>query len=262
MPAAIILAAGRGRRLGDYTNEKPKCLLRVGDLTLLEHQLASLRLFGVSPVVVVAGYCADAVRERAGSRGTCLVNERHAETNSLYSLWLAREHARDGFVLLNADVLFDPEILERLLASPYPDALAVERRRRFDAEEMKVELDADRIRAVSKQLEPARAHAENVGVLKFSPSGARALLETAEALLAAGHEREFAPFAFNHLAPRHPLHAVAVDGLPWIEIDFVEDLLRARAEVWPAILARRSRARASALTPAVRAANPSMVPGN
>lgn len=258
MPVAIILAAGRGRRLGTHTDQRPKCLLRVGQRTLLEYQLDALRAHGIEPVVV-AGYCTEAVKACVDGVGTCLVNARHAETNSLYSLWLARDAARHGFVLLNADVLFDPEILARVLASPHPDALAVERRARFEPEEMKVELAGDRILAMSKQLEPARAHAENVGVLKFSPEGARVLFETIEQLVAAGAEREFAPYAFSAIAASHPLYAVPIDGLPWIEIDFVDDFERAREEILPAILARRALAETPKVSPPLPAANPSTV---
>ena len=147
---AIILAAGRGRRLGACTNDRPKCLLQVGKRTLIEHQLEALESCGLNRVFVVVGYNAAAVKAKLGSTVEYVTNARHAETNSLYSLWLAREQARQGFVLLNADVLFDPEVLHRLLDSPYPDALAVERRNHFGREEMKVSLAGDRILALSK----------------------------------------------------------------------------------------------------------------
>jgi len=199
------------------------------------------------------------VEAELNGRAQLLLNPRHAETNSLYSLWLAREFAAGGFVLLNADVLFDPEILLRVLRSPHPEALAVERRGQFSPEEMKVELAGDRILAMSKDLPAERAHAENLGVLKFSPEGARLLFDRIEELLAAGGEKQFCPYAFNAIAAHRPLHAVAVNGLPWIEIDFADDLLRAREEVLPAILARRAAAPA---VPAKALANPTPAMGN
>lgn len=283
MPVALILAAGRGGRLGSLTADRPKCLLRIGPCSLLEHQLAALRAQGVESVVVVAGYHAEAVAAELNGRAQLLLNPRHAETNSLYSLWLARQHARNGFLLLNSDVLFDPEILRRVLASPQPEALAVERRARFEAEEMKVELAGERIVAMSKELPGERAHAENVGVLKFSAEGARLLFDRMEELLAphpsasgiglastqgeerlgaglvAGAEKQFCPYAFNAIAAERPLHAVPVDGLPWIEVDFVEDLWRAREEILPAIEARRT---VPAEGHALAAANPSPTIGN
>ena len=259
MRTAILLAAGRGRRLGSLTQGRPKCLLRVGTRTLLEHQLSALQGAGIERVVAVLGYAAPAVEEALGGRPVIRVqNPRHRETNSLYSLWLARDYAGEGFVLLNADVLFDPEILGRLLASPHPDALAVERRPSFDPEDMKVELEGERVRALSKTLPAERAQAENLGVLKFSPAGSRALFACMEELLRQGAEGEMCPYAFDALAPRHPLYAVPVDGSPWIEIDFVDDLLRAREQVWPKILHRRTELAlpAPTLEPTARA-NPS-----
>lgn len=261
---AIILAAGRGRRLGSFTNERPKCLLHVGRRALIEHQLEALESCGIDRVFVVVGYNAAAVRTKLGSRVEYLTNPRHAETNSLYSLWLAREQTRQGFVLLNADVLFDAEILRRLLDSAYPDALAVELRNQFSPEEMKVCLSGDRILAMSKELDPPRAHAENVGVLKFSATGSQVLFARMEKLLAKGAEQQFCPYAFDAIASHHLLHAVSVDGLPWIEIDFVEDLVSAREEIWPAIQLRKARAAAqpSVLAPEVAAANPWTVSGH
>ncbi len=259
MPTAIILAAGRGGRLGDLTSERPKCLLRVGVRSLLDQQLEALQHQGLDSVVVVAGYRAQAVQAELNARAQLLLNPRHAETNSLYSLWLAREFAAAGFVLLNADVLFDSEILARVLRSSHPEAFAVERRRKFTAEEMKVELAGERILAMSKDLPAERAHAENVGVLKFSADGARLLFDRMEELLTAGAEKQFCPFAFNAIADDCPLHAVPIDGLPWIEIDFADDLLRAREETLPAILARRA---APAAVPAKALANPTPAIGN
>lgn len=256
VPPAIILAAGRGKRLGALTAREPKCFLTVGPRTLLDHQLDALARFQVAPVVVVIGYHGELVAARLDGRALFVENPRHDRTNSLYSLWLAREHARQGFVLLNADVLFDPEILRRVLDSPCPEAFAVERRSHFEAEEMKVELDADRILHFSKSLEAPRAHAENLGVLKFSAAGARVLFDKIEHLLAAGAEKQFCPYAFDAIAAELPLRAVAVEGLPWVEIDFLEDLRRAREEVWPAIEARRQPCARVDVAAAVAAENP------
>ena len=72
MPTAIILAAGRGYRLGALTEREPKCFLRVGPLTLLEHQLEALARFDVSPVVVVAGYRSEVVAARVNGHAHLL----------------------------------------------------------------------------------------------------------------------------------------------------------------------------------------------
>lgn len=261
---AIILAAGRGKRLADQTEVRPKCLLKIGGQSLVEHQLEYLRYFGHEEVHMVVGFNADLVEQHLGDTVHYIHNERHGETNSLYSLWLARDCARQGFLLFNGDVLFDCEVLRRLLHSPYPDALAVERRHRFDAEQMKIALEGDRVVKMSKTLPAEEAHAENLGIIKVSAAGAEVLFSRMEEILDNGGEKQFAPYAFNAIAPDYPLHAVPVDGLPWIEIDFVEDLIHARETVWPAIQQRKTSAPASgpAREPGLSPANPSSLPGD
>jgi choline kinase len=231
---AIILAAGVGSRLRPLTNDQPKCLLKVGGRTLIERQLSTLGAVGVTDVVVVVGYQAAAIREVLGSRVRWVDNARYKATNSLYSLWLAREHLLGGAVILNSDVLASVQLFERLLNAPATDAILVELGTSFEAEDMKVELRGDQVVDFGKELPAERAHAHNVGMAKFG-DGARRLIGCLDALVASGRENDWAPAAYKAFARERPLVAVPTDGLPWIEIDFVEDLRRARAEVEPAI---------------------------
>ena len=91
MSQAVILAAGRGTRLTAATGGGPKCLALVGGKPLIEHQLEILDDLGVERVCTVVGHRADDVRGWLADRCDFIVNEKYAETNSLYSLWLARE---------------------------------------------------------------------------------------------------------------------------------------------------------------------------
>jgi len=231
---AVILAAGAAKRLLPLTREIPKCMLRVGPCSIIEHQLAALESRGVGPVVVVTGHGGEQLRELLGDRVDCVHNSRYAETNSIYSLWMARELVGEGFVLLNGDVLLDARLLGRLLDSPHPDALLVDFRDDLsDPELMRVRVDGSRLVEISKQIPPDQAHGENVGVLKFGEAGARRLFAEADRLIGQGIVNRWAPYVYNVMAPDYPLHTVAVDGLPWVEIDFAEDLERARVEVLP-----------------------------
>lgn len=233
---AIILAAGVGSRLRPLTVDRPKCLLEVGGQTLIDHQVDRLRRYGVSDVVVVVGFCADRLRRHLGPHVRYVENERYERTNSLYSLWLARGELVSGALILNSDVLASSLLFERLLQSPAPDAILVERGDRFEPEDMKVTLNGPHVIDFGKDLPRERAHAHNVGVAKFS-GGASRLAACLEGLVAAGHENDWVPTAFREFAGHWPLVAVATDGLPWIEIDYVKDLSRARLEIGPAILA-------------------------
>lgn len=250
---AIILAAGRGGRLQGVIGERPKCLARIGDRTLLERQIEALHAAGLAQVTVVAGYGADQVRQACSPQVDFVHNPQYASTNSLYSLWLARDLLRDGFVVLNCDVLFHPQLLDDLLTARVDDALLVSARRDgagYGDEEMKVCIRRGLVRAIAKTLDDDAADAENIGIARFGPDGARALVEQMSDLVSRGELREWLPRAFAAVAALRPLHAVDSRGYPWIEIDFPEDYWRACGVVLPAIDA--DRLRAATITPAGR----------
>lgn len=235
---AVILAAGRGGRLQPAIGDRPKCLARVGSRTLLERQIDELQSAGITRITVIAGYQLDEVR-RTCPRGVEIVqNARYASTNSLYSLWLARDLLRDGFLVLNCDVLFHPQMLDDLLTARYDDALLVAARTDaapYGDEEMKVHIRRGLVRGIAKTLTDEDSDAENVGIARFGAAGAAALIEQMNGIVAHGNVREWLPRAFDALCRQRPLHAVDVRGFPWIEIDFPEDYWRACSEVLPAI---------------------------
>jgi choline kinase len=234
----IVLAAGRGARLNGTAGNLPKCLVRVGGMTLVERQINALRGAGIDDVAVVVGCEAERVRRSCG-RGVAFVeNTRFAQTNSLYSLWLARPLLLDGFVVMNCDVLLHPQLLDDLLTARHEDALLVAYQEDGVAlgdEEMKVATRRGRVVDISKTMAPAAADGENVGVVKFGAEGARLLSSILDARVAAGGLRDWAPRAFAEFATVRPLHAIGTRGYPWTEIDFPEDYQRALADILPAI---------------------------
>ncbi|MGI9012793.1 MAG: NTP transferase domain-containing protein [Phycisphaerales bacterium] len=231
---AIILAAGQGKRLWASNNGTAKCLTTVGDATLIEHQIRMLRSLGIQRVIVVIGHEGDAVREIAGPDCVFVENEDYAKTNSLYSLWLARNAVTGPFVLMNCDVLAHPEILTRIIEQ-YGAALAFDSRSGADPEEMKVDVRDGMLHAISKQMETEQTCGENVGILRFDAVDAQELFRQAEQILSKGQIMHWAPAAVGMLGRIRPVRCVDIAGLDWIEIDFPEDLDRARNIVWPVI---------------------------
>ena len=245
------MAAGKGARLNGTAGNLPKCLARVGNMTLVERQIAALRMSGLNDIVVVVGCEAERVRRSCGRGVQFVENTRFAQTNSLYSLWLARPLLLDGFVVMNCDVLLHPHLLDDLLTARYQDALLVayqdDDRLPLGDEEMKVRTRRGRVVDISKEMPADVADGENVGVVKFGAEGARLLTSILDERVAAGGLRDWAPRAFAEFARIRPLHAIGTRGYPWTEIDFPEDYQRAVSEILPAIEADR---RAS-LSPAV-----------
>jgi L-glutamine-phosphate cytidylyltransferase len=233
---ALILAAGRGSRLAEST---PKCLVRVGGRPLLQHQLDAARAAGADRITVVTGHGHELVRAAVGDRADIVRNVRYAETNSLYSFWLARLRVRGDVLVLNCDVLFPRRVLRELLRRG--SAVAFDSRSGDSAEHMKVSVDNGRLVEMSKGLEEDETDGENLGLLHLRGEVAQAAFEAADALLRSGRERDWLGSAINVVARRHRIACVDVAGSPWVEIDFPEDLEEAREEVWPAIVEATAR---------------------
>jgi choline kinase len=248
----VILAAGRGARLNGGNGEMPKCLVTLGGETLLSRNIRILRAAGIDEVVVVVGCAAETVR-RSCPDVTFVENAIFAQTNSMYSLWLARELLRDGFVVMNCDVLAHPQLVFDLLSARHEDALLLAYREPgtdYGDEEMKVRVRCGRVVDISKSMDPEAADGENLGIVKFGPGGAALLIEEMDKLVEAGEVKAWVPRAFQEFAERRPLHVVGTRGLPWTEIDFPEDYRRAVEVVLPEI--ERDLSSSPAVAPLLR----------
>ncbi len=233
----IILAAGAGRRLNTAV---PKCMVEVGGRSILHRQLEAFQAAGLSDHVLVLGFQADRVRDHlAGRPGrfTFVHNPRYAETNTLYSLYLARAHLSGGAVYANADVLFDRRLPPRLGEQSGVSCLAV-RTGPCGVEEVKVIAGSDgRIRRIGKDISPAEALGEFVGVARFEADIAAALADVlVECVERESRVNDFFETAVDRLCDRWPMHAIDVTDLPCCEIDFPADLEHARGQVAPRLL--------------------------
>ena len=132
----LILCAGMGTRLDPLTRTRPKCMVHVAGRPMMEYQLDSLRRAGVKDCVIVVGYMADSVRGHFGSyyRGVSISyveNTIYAETNNLYSLWLAKAELNDDILLLEGDLVFDDQLIRQLLQMDERNVAVVDRFRSY-----------------------------------------------------------------------------------------------------------------------------------
>ena len=233
---AVILGAGQGKRLLPLTESSPKCLLRVGGRTMLEWQMRALAACGVREVAVVTGFGADAVEAaaaeisaRVGLRARTRHNPFYAVADNAGSCFVARDLLRDGRrVLMNGDTLFEPAVLARALTASAPVSVTVDRKAAYDADDMKVELDGTRLRAIGKTLPPERTGAESIGLLVFQDGGG-ALFEAAleRVLRRPDGLRRWYLSAVDLLAAETEVGTVSIEGLTWCEVDVPSDLERA-----------------------------------
>ena len=236
---AVILAAGAGTRLTGSDVIRPKCLATFDSSTLIELQMRVLRAHGIDDIVVVVGYEAARVRQACGPQTRFVENTEYFDTNSLYSMLLARPLLRGGLVVMNCDVLFHPSLMGDLLTARHENALLVSYPvpgdPSFTAEEMKVRVRRGRVEDIRKDLPLEDVDGENVGIAKFSHDGAQRLMTLAEEIVRSGATKDWAPRAFGAFARERSLYAIGTRGLPWTEIDTPEDYRRASTVVFPAL---------------------------
>ncbi|MBR2882429.1 MAG: phosphocholine cytidylyltransferase family protein, partial [Prevotella sp.] len=185
----VILAAGMAKRLRPLTDERPKCLLKVGNRTLLERIAdAMTKDAGCSELVVVTGYRANMIREYLTEhypdvKITFLDNADYENNNNIYSLWMASKVVKGQDVLLmDSDILCDPEAVKRIGQQQEP-ALAVQRHE-LGEEEIKVIVDADgRITELNKTCNPADAIGESVGIEKMTADYMNALCDELDLMI-------------------------------------------------------------------------------
>ena len=231
---ALILAAGRGSRLGNKSHDIPKCLLEVGRCSIVEQQLEALAEAGVGPVGMVLGYCADEIKEVVGIRAEYMMNPRWRNTNSLYSFGLTREWVQGPLLILNSDIVFHPVVIERLLKAK-GDAFAYDSGSGRGLEHMKVNVENNHLVNMSKDMPASEVSGENVGILSLTGETVDALFQKAENLIDDGKENSWLGLAVCEIARERDIQAVDIASLPWGEIDFSYDLEKVRKEVWPAI---------------------------
>jgi choline kinase len=130
---AVILAAGRGSRLGEHSVSLPKPLTRINNIPIIFNLIDHLIACGFSEVVIVDGYLADKLEDHLNRRYTgkirltYITNEVYYKTNNLYSLWMAKDHLTQGFYLFEADIFVHRELLRQLVAGIHPDVAVVDR---------------------------------------------------------------------------------------------------------------------------------------
>jgi len=236
---AIILAAGCGSRLGDITNNLPKCLLPFGSQRLIDHQIKNIRQFQINEVVLVVGFQSVELRRYVQKYTditfTFIENPDYAATNTAFSLWLARREMNDDFIYMNADVLFHPEIIRRLSHTTYDNALAVVRKP-LSSEEVKVAVDGARITNIGKGLPVALSYGEFIGVAKFSHTISQSFTASLQDMISTQRGKNaYFEDALHHITQEHFLSCVDVTDLPCIEIDFPGDLVEARENKLPEI---------------------------
>lgn len=223
---AILLCAGRGSRLDPLTVDRPKCLVEVGGAAILDHQISALHACGIHEIVVVAGYRCDAIHDHVAGHPLersidVAYNPRWATSNSIGSVWTARAHLANPFILVNGDTIFSPALLGKALRAVECGVnLLIEQSAAMD-DDMRVGVSDGRIAEVGKGLDDASFR--SLGII-VSTGGERYLGALADVLDAPDGDQSYHHAVIDRLARDAEVHPVTVTGMHWQEIDQVGDI--------------------------------------
>ncbi len=232
----IILAAGMGRRLWPITKNQPKILVSLGDLTLLDHQMESIRKNKdkIEKIVFVLGYRAEMIERRLDYHRQwadieIVRFEDYEKYNNLLSLWQAKDYMKEDFMIINGDNVFHPLAIEKLLSSEKNACLVTVRRDRYVDSDMKVILDKGSIKAVSKKLDNSKADGISVGIMRFRAEAAKKFYEKlSEFASNPSFANEYYLRVVEAIAEDLPIYTEAIPNEYWTDIDDENDLINVR----------------------------------
>jgi choline kinase len=233
---AILLAAGRGRRLG---SAEPKCLISIDDRTLLERHLANMAEAGITALTLVVGFEKERIVAALGRLSPSfpveLIENPRFVHGSIVSLQVAGERLLAGAVWMDADVLYPAALLARLVTSKHESCVLLDGRSEESGEEMMVGVRAGRAVKIARRVgrgpeggPPWDFAGESVGFTKVGPEGGLAMKRILDEEVAAGRLDQEYEAAMERAFPVVPFGHERVDDCAWTEIDFEEDVVKAR----------------------------------
>ena len=238
---ALLLAAGTGSRLLPLTEESPKCLTLVSEISILERLVENLTLKGFKKLVVVTGHLSCSIENFLGTRYNDMAIEyvhspSYKTTNNIYSLWMVRKIMMEPFVLLESDLVFDHSLLNDMM---YPDRLAVAGIKDW-MNGTTVTINADlKVLGFKSDTHPIQNDIKykTVNIYSFSTAAWEKISQRLDEHIEDGKVNGYYETVFAELVDEEhlSLQAVSFDREAWYEIDTIGDLAEA-VKLFPKVI--------------------------
>ena len=234
---AIILAAGMGKRLGEYTHDNTKCMLEVNGVRLIDRALSSLHDAGVSRIILVVGYKGQNVKDYVGTeyKGTPVIyvdNPIYDKTNNIYSLYLASNYmGEEDTLLLESDLIYSPSVIKKILEDDFPNIALVDKYESWmDGTVVTIDDESHITRFIDKdhfKFDEIKDYYKTVNIYKFSKEfSSKYYVPFLAAYSTALGNNEYYEQVLRVILHLHdaPLKALPLSGELWYEIDDIQDL--------------------------------------
>lgn len=222
----IIMAAGIGSRLGKITNHQPKCLIQAGGETLISRIIRLLAKKNITNISVVTGYKAELIHKELGDSVQYFHNPFFTVTNSIASLWLARDEIKSDTLLMNADLFFEEELLDVVCKLKDPVTMLSDSTR-IETADYRFGFDGEYICRYGKQLTDEETDGEYVGVVRVNKDFSKLFKQRLENMIMQNHFNDWwEDVIYSHIAEGAKIHHKDIAGTFWTEVDCLEDYER------------------------------------
>lgn len=230
---AIIMAAGKGSRLGQLTENKPKSLLEIGGRSLLDINISMLHKYGIWDIIIVTGYQDKSIIEATkGISGiTIIYNPFYEFVNVIGSYYMGMNRLHDDFIYLHADTICDESIFEELIRNDGDMVLPVDTKP-CDDEAMKVKVKGGKIVEITKKMDVKEAMGEFIGIAKINKEVINDLNNSTIDVLRDGEYTSYFEGALQRVfdMKKYSVQMIDTKGRFWAEVDFLEDYQRAERD--------------------------------
>lgn len=227
---ALILAGGQATRLRPITHDTPKCLLKIGNQTILDFQLNTLRDNHITDIVIVTGFKAKLLESHIKSHHPDLhiefiFNDKYETTRAGYGIWMARNALTEDILYLNSDLLCDPIIIKKIITNPHPSVTAIQRNP-WDEEEVNVRINNElEIIEIGKLIPEHVSYGEFIGATKLSLNFVTEMIKILNQYVNLEDNQHFAVDIINQVIKNKvdKLYSLDVSDHMAIEIDTIDD---------------------------------------
>mgnify|MGYP002013752701 FL=1 len=217
------MAAGVGKRLLGLNMNKPKCLLTAGSETLIRRSVNLLVNKGISDITVIVGYEADLIRNELKNDVAYFENPHFLTTNSIMSLWYAKDLLEDNVLLLNGDLYYEHDILDYAKNQTNPVVMLADSTR-IDNADYRFSFSGDQINQFGKHLTNHETDGEYVGIVRIDQSFIKTFKDALEEMIISGKSNIWwEDVLYSFIEKRIPIHYFDVAGTFWSEVDTLQD---------------------------------------
>jgi L-glutamine-phosphate cytidylyltransferase len=213
---ALILAAGTGSRMGGI--DSPKCLLNIGNTSIINYQINCFKKLGFEKIFVLTGYNSKQIKSHVDKDVILIPTSNYLTTNNLYSIWDARNFLQNDFICVYGDLFFHKQILSNCINNKNDICLVIEKNIR--SETMRVKIENDHIVEVNKTIPLELSHGNFIGMSKFKKHIIPNFFNEISKLIKIGnHDAYYTKAIESMIKNKQKIDYVETNNLPWLDID-------------------------------------------